>query len=126
MEQESAASSEYFIGDALGSVRQLVDEAGEVRLNRSFEPYGEVLASDGEAETDYAFTGENYDPQTGLVYLRARYYAGGDGRFISRDTWLGNYQQPITYNKWAYANSNPIMYFDPSGRNSAAAILAVR
>ncbi len=117
LEQESAASIEYFIGDALGSVRQLVDESGEVRLNRSYEPYGEVLASDGEAETDYAFTGENYDPQTGLVYLRARYYASGDGKFISRDTWVGNFRRPVSYNKWNYSYSNPIIYTDPSGQD---------
>ncbi len=62
LEQESAASTEYFIGDALGSVRQLVDEAGDVRLNRSYEPYGEALSNECKAETEYAFTGEKGEP----------------------------------------------------------------
>ncbi len=119
---KSAVSTEYFIGDALGSVRQLVDEAGEVRLNRSYEPYGEILTADGEAETDYAFTGENYDPQTGLVYLRARYYAVNNGRFLSSDIWQGNYYLPMSYNNWLYTQANPINYFDPTGLYSGELI----
>ena len=53
---------------------------------------------------------------TQLVYLRARYYAPNMGRFISRDTWGGDFDQPVTYNKWVYANANPVLYADPSGR----------
>jgi hypothetical protein len=35
-----------------------------------------MLYSEGTTTTDYAIiTGESYDPQTGLVYLRARYYS---------------------------------------------------
>jgi RHS repeat-associated protein len=56
-----------------------------------------------------------YGDSTQLTYLRARYYSSGDGRFISRDTWGGNADMPITYNKWAYANANPILYTDPNG-----------
>jgi len=37
------------------------------------------------------------------------------GRFISRDTWKGNSRRPISYNRWAYANSSPLVYLDPSG-----------
>ncbi len=54
------------------------------------------------------------DP-TGLTYLRARYYASDTGRFISRDTWGGNYNRPLSLNRWNYTNSNPINYRDPFG-----------
>ena len=36
------------------------------------------------------FTGEQYDPETGMYYLRARYYDPEIGRFITRDTWPGD------------------------------------
>jgi hypothetical protein len=50
-----------------------------------------------------------------LVYLRSRYYNPADGRFQTRDTWEGDEIQPITYNKWVYANANPILYTDHNG-----------
>ncbi len=50
-----------------------------------------------------------------MLYLRARYYNPADGRFQSRDTWGGDTNIPISYNLWAYANDNPILYTDQSG-----------
>jgi RHS repeat-associated protein len=52
-----------------------------------------------------------------LLYLRARHYVPGTGRFLTRDSWTGDVNIPITYNKWVYANSNPILYTDPSGNS---------
>lgn len=37
------------------------------------------------------------------------------GRFITRDTWAGNYNQPISFNRWNYGYGNPVRYTDPSG-----------
>ena len=79
--QYGATGVQYFLGDALGSVRQLVDSSGEVLLARSYEPYGEVLGSAGEGDSSYGFTGEVRDA-TGLTYLRARYLDSGTGRYI--------------------------------------------
>ena len=79
--QYDASGAQYFLDDALGSVRQVVDSNGEVLLAQSYEPYGEVLASAGERKHSYGFTGE-LQSTNGLVYLRARYYASGTGRFI--------------------------------------------
>jgi RHS repeat-associated protein len=113
-QQQSGNTSEYFFGDALGSVRQLVNNAGEVTLANSYDPYGNVVQSSGNGRSTYGYTGETADAN-GLIYLRARYYNPMDGRFVSRDTWDGDEYQPITYNKWTYANANPVMYVDPSG-----------
>src|SRR5690606_13760080 len=48
-------------------------------------------------------------------YLRARYYNPTDGRFISRDTWSGDMNNPLSLNRWNYTHSNPINYTDPTG-----------
>ncbi|MEW6093472.1 MAG: hypothetical protein AB1531_05855, partial [Chloroflexota bacterium] len=58
----------YFLGDALGSVRQLIDETGAVTYAASYTPYGELLSSAGEGESAFGYTGEQVDV-TGLVYL---------------------------------------------------------
>jgi hypothetical protein len=70
--QYSNAGPEYFLGDALGSVRQLVDANGEVTLAKDYQPYGEALASAGSGATSYGYSGEMTDV-IGLIYLRTRY-----------------------------------------------------
>ena len=110
--QEDTNGMLYFIPDALGSVRVLADASGDIVDATSYSPYG---VSAGMAETSYGFTGEWTDGM-GLVNLRARYYAPGDGRFVSRDLWEGNSQLPLSYNSWLYGYDNPIIHVDPSGK----------
>ena len=50
------------------------------------------------------------DELTGLYYLRARYYNASLGRFTQEDTIYND-----GLNLYAYCNSNPVMYCDPSG-----------
>ncbi|MCS7001096.1 MAG: RHS repeat-associated core domain-containing protein, partial [Candidatus Kapabacteria bacterium] len=106
---------QYHLPDALGSVRQLANAGGAVTLARSYEPYGTVLTSAGTGTTNYNFTGEWRDV-TGLIHLRARYYGPQWGRFLTADSWDGDYERPLTLNKWNYTNGNPINYTDPSGQ----------
>jgi RHS repeat-associated protein len=102
------------LGDALGSVRQVVDGMGEVTLAKDYEPYGEVLSAEGGGSTSYAFTGEMQD-SSGLVFLRARYFQPSTGRFQTQDTWSGDYYQPMSFNAWLYGYNNPVIRVDPSG-----------
>jgi uncharacterized protein RhaS with RHS repeats len=51
-----------------------------------------------------------------MVYLRARYYAPTDGRFLSRDTWEGDANKPMSYNAWLYTYANPVNLTDSSGK----------
>ncbi|MCC7358292.1 MAG: hypothetical protein IT317_02375 [Anaerolineales bacterium] len=120
--QYDGSDFEYFLGDALGSVRQLADENGDVTLARSYEPYGDVLSSAGSGVTSYSFTGEWRDGN-GLIYLRARYYASGVGRFVTRDTWRGMYNNPLSLNRWTYAENSPIDLADPTGMFACHEIL---
>jgi uncharacterized protein RhaS with RHS repeats len=64
----------YHLTDHLGSVRTLARADGSVGATRAYWPYGTPLHSAGEAASRYGFTGEQTDA-SGLVYLRARYYA---------------------------------------------------
>jgi RHS repeat-associated protein len=114
--QENSAGREYFLGDALGSVRQMADAGGEVVHAAFYSPYGEVLSTAGAAQTGYGYTGEQQDA-SGRVYLRARVYDPGVGRFVTRDTWGGNDKQSMSYNMWLYTFGNPVNITDPSGND---------
>ncbi len=39
-----------------------------------YDEYGNITSSQGSITQPFQYTGEQYDPETGLVYLRARYY----------------------------------------------------
>ncbi len=56
----------------------------------------------------FQYSMEYLDVESGLIYLRARYYNPSIKRFMTRDT------APLL-NRYAYANGNPIMFTDPSG-----------
>ncbi len=115
--QMTTTITEYFLGDALGSVRQLTDLSGDITLSKSYTPFGEVIASTGTGESVYGYTGEVTGP-SGLVYLRARYYSASTGHFITKDIWQGNFDRSLSLNKWLYALGNPINLIDPSGLQS--------
>ena len=60
-------------------------------------------------------TNEYSGDSTQLTYLRARYYASGTGRFLTRDTWMGDYNRPLSLNRWVYGYGNPVNQIDPTG-----------
>ncbi len=102
--------------DALGSVRQVVDPAGSVTLAQSYDPFGNPLTSAGSDSSAFGYTGEQVDASTGLVYLRARYYISGTGRFLTPDPWTGEPLDPRSLPPaYLYVGDNPINHVDPSG-----------
>ncbi len=108
------STPEYFLTDALGSVRQLTDATGAVTLAKAYDPYGVVSMANGTSSSSYGYTGEQQD-SSGMVYLRARVYDPNVGRFLTRDTWGGNSNKPLSYNRWTYVEGNPINLTDPTG-----------
>ena len=112
--EQQPAGFVYHLGDALGSVRQLVDASGVVQLTRSYEPYGETLSSVGSGSSVYQYTGESSDSYIKLYYLRSRWYSGETSRFTSKDSWR-DYNRSLSLNGWSYTEGDPINHTDPSG-----------
>ena len=71
------------------------------------------------------YTGEQTDDDTGLVYLRARWYDPFTGRFTTRYSFRGFAAFPQTQNPYVYTNNNPINLTDPSGKILFLPLLAV-
>ena len=105
----------YHLSDALGSVRQLADDAAQVTLARGYMPYGEELWSLGEGGSAYGYTGEDWNTTIQMVFLRARYMQPGLGVFLSHDPWDGDELRPGSMNGWNYVEGNPTNKVDPSG-----------
>ncbi len=105
----------YYYYDGLGSTRALTDSAEGVTDTYVYEAFGDLLHRTGITENSYLFTGEQYDPNAGFYYLRARYYNAENGRFLTSDPWQGNIYDPLTIHKYLYTANNPVIFIDPSG-----------
>jgi RHS repeat-associated protein len=113
--QYEAGGWQYFGPDRLGSVRTLLNPAGELLLARNYDPFGNVLVQGGVGSSGFGYTGEQVDA-TGLVYLRARYYSPVVGRFLTADNLIPDPIRSQSWNQYNYVENNPIRYVDPSGR----------
>jgi RHS repeat-associated protein len=107
--QERGGATRYFTSDHLGSIAAVTDGTGAVVLARAYDPWGNL--SSGASASGYAFTGREWDAESGLYYYRARYYDPKIGRFISED--------PIGLrgglNRYRYVNNRPTRFTDPLG-----------
>lgn len=118
----ASGASSQFLYDGFGSVRQLVDESGKVADRYRYTPYGDPVAN-GRLDPSqklntgntFGFLGQDHDPVFGMVYLGARYYDPGLLRFAVPDP-LTSYGLDVSgSSSYAYANGNPLRYYDPSG-----------
>ena len=75
-----------------------------------------MIASNGPPQTAYLYAGEQWDPDLGTYYLRARYYSPQSGRFWTRDIVGGRGEDPSSLHKYLYCGANPANNIDPSGR----------
>ncbi|MBN1930451.1 MAG: PASTA domain-containing protein, partial [Desulfobacterales bacterium] len=105
----------YYHYDGLGSTRALTSDSEEVTDTYTFDAYGKLNSSSGITQNNYLFAGEQFDPNVGLYYLRARYYDQNTGRFFSMDPVMGDPQTPISLHRYLYANDNPVNFVDPTG-----------
>ena len=112
-----AGTPRYPLFDALGSTRLLTGTNGSVTDAFDYRAYGEVQSASGTSGLPHRFAGEETDPESGLSYLRARYYDPRTGRFLSRDSKAGDPSEPLSLNPYLYVAGNPVNRTDPSGND---------
>jgi RHS repeat-associated protein len=134
---EGAWVPSFYGYDGGGSVRLLTNSAGAVTDAYEYDAFGNSFTKVGTTPNNYLYRGEQYDPDLGLYYLRARYYNPATGRFMSRDpkefTPLKSRNKPLDsrrLHKYSYASGDPVNLEDPRGEGSIvnwilAACLAV-
>jgi len=115
--QESGGATIYYGYDGHGNVRFLTDNAGNITDTYTYDAFGELLAKTGTTPNNYLYCGEQYDPDLGLYYLRARYMNPGDGRFWTMDSYEGDNEDPLSLHKYLYGRDNPVDNVDPSGHD---------
>ena len=105
----------YYVTDMHGNVVQLLDESGNVTKTYEYDSFGNEVKPEKKDENPYRYCGEYYDKETEEVYLRARYYEPGVGRFITRDTYTGESDEPLSLHLYTYCANDGVNMVDPSG-----------
>ena len=103
--------------DHLGSTSVATNSSGyEITGSRAkYMPFGEERQVSTADLNDRGFTGHIEDDYIKLVYMNARWYAPGLGRFLSADTIVPEPGNSQAWNRFAYVNNNPVNFLDPTG-----------
>ena len=105
----------YFLFNGHGDVVQTVDKSGEIQNHYDYDIWGNPTLTMELVECAIRYAGEFFDSETGLYYLRARYYDPYIGRFISEDSYWGEDNNPLSLNRYTYTHNDPIQFLDPTG-----------
>jgi RHS repeat-associated protein len=120
--EESGAQVHWFLADHQGTVKDVVNNTGVIVDHVTYDSFGRIVGQTGNIELRFAYTGREWDGETGQYYYRARYYDAVVGRFISED--------PIGFsggdaNIYRYVKNDSVNERDPSGLGPATLILSI-
>ncbi|GAA4924621.1 RHS repeat-associated core domain-containing protein [Nesterenkonia rhizosphaerae] len=101
-------STQQAITDTMGTVYSVV-AGGQVIAEYDYGTFGERELVSGTDATSIGYTSEQHD-DSGLIYLRYRYYDPTAGQFISVDPLVA-----ATLDPYGYASGNPLQMLDPLG-----------
>jgi RHS repeat-associated protein len=107
---QRAPNTYYLTHDQQDSTRLVTDPVGHVAGSYSYDPYGRTLNHSGPTSSALLYDGQYQDGETGLYYLRARYYDPSTAQFLTRDPVASLTGLPYTY-----ASENPLGEGDPLG-----------
>jgi len=119
---DAAGNVVYYLEDAMGSVVALVDGSGNKIASFNYDGFGNFRSMSGNTNPpagiggDFRFHGAWFEEASGLYHMRAREYDPRTGRFTSLDPEPGTFAFPETLHPYNFANANPLVYLDPSGR----------
>jgi RHS repeat-associated protein len=110
----------YAHQDARCDVVALTNASGAIVERRRYDDFGKeeiwsplgAVVAVSPSQCEYGFQGRRLDPETGLVFFRARHYSTETGRFVERDaSWdAGN-----VGGQYSFCGNGPSTRRDPAG-----------
>ena len=108
-----------YIHNLQGDVVGLLDNSGTLVVEYKYDAWGKAIATTGSMaatlgkRNPFRYRGYIYDEETGLYYLRSRYYNPVVGRFVNEDGAI--IPGLLSTNMFAYCSNNPLSMVDTSG-----------
>lgn len=92
-------------------------------IQEHYNAYGSELLPNSSftSAIDLRFAGHVSDDESGLIYMNSRYFDPRIARFIEPDPVDFRESNTLSFNKYAYANNNPLRFIDPDGRDGVRA-----
>ena len=91
-----------------------VDANGNLVEQTPGDAYGQLATPTGLKQS-HLYTGEYWDQDSQLLYLRARWYDPRIGRFVSADPFEGKQADSRSLNRYVYVGNDPVHASDPTG-----------
>ena len=106
---EANGQKQYYAFNGHGDTVSVTDAQGKLLQGYDYDAFGNEKGTAQTISNPFRYCGEYYDEETGLIYLRNRYYAPKSGRFTQED--------PVKdgLNWFIYCSNNPIRFFDSTG-----------
>jgi RHS repeat-associated protein len=101
---------EYYAKDHLGSIRDVLDEKGNLLARYDYDPYGNLINKPAQ-QPEFGYAGMHYHAPSGLYLTKYRAYDPQSGRWLSRDP----IEEAGGINLYAYVEGNPVSFVDPLG-----------
>ena len=110
-----------YVKSLQGDIVAILNENGNTVVSYGYDAWGAPLWCTGElAETlgkvqPFRYRGYVFDEETGLYYLRSRYYNAERCRFVNSDSLICELIAIGAHNTYSYCGNNPILRSDVSG-----------
>ena len=107
------------------TITGLIDANGTAVVNYRYDSWGILTGITGSMagtlgkDNPYRFKGYYYDEETGMYYLKSRYYQPEICRFISadnEDVLIDTHVDLANKNLYLYCDNNPILKADEEGQ----------
>ena len=112
-------------GDTVG----ILDAAGNEAVRYVYDAWGRLIGTAGALAgtlgylNPFRYRGYAYDEETGLYYLRSRYFNPGWGRFVNADAVIGQFSGLLSHNQFTYCMNNPMNIKDTDGNIPCNALM---
>jgi len=110
-------TTRYYHFDSRGSTVALTDQSQVMTDSYAYDPFGKLVNQSGISQNAFTYLGGHgvMDEGDDLLFIRARYYDKGVGRFVSKDLLEGSENNGQSINLYNYVLNNPIQFIDVSG-----------
>ena len=121
----------YFRKNFRGDVLAILTASGEVVVEYSYDPWGNILAFTGTlastlgADNPFRYRGYYYDTESCFYYLNSRYYDAKVCRFVNADSYVSTGQGLLGHNMYAYCLNSPTNYQDSTGGIAITTIILI-
>ncbi len=126
IENETDREINYILNDHLGSMHVVLDEAGNIEEEYSYDAWGLrrnpntflPYTTPQEPKFSFGYTGHEHHDLFNLINMNGRVYDPTIGRFVSPDPNIPDPGYTQSLNRYAYCYNSPLALVDPSGYSS--------